>query len=510
MVKIVKRTGLCAAMACVMLLAACGEAGTLKADSAASASGQVSGGSTAAPVDKSKYVYPEEAKFAQPPAYTKPEELQPMIFSANYYSFNATGGAGNTPIDVRLVYTSMDDGEGERSIPTPLDAYWQAGNSAFIGSEDFVAVTWGMDILNFGLSRDGGQSWKITEVDVIPFKWNTQAVEFINESLGWLTVKESEGTRLLLYKTADGGKSWQRVCLFNRPQALHFRFASKEVGWMVEGNYYESVAFYETIDGGQTWYPVSLRSNSPEATSDYFTPRFLPGYSLLLGWMVKEPKSWELGPASLYLAPGQKAMWERCPQGAPLPEGLTYPLLESMVPALFPIEYNWRQGLNPKEMDSFSLSCQTLQYIRENYGEGAVAYPGGKSVSMGDGEALLSVAQIKEYVKYQYNASDFDVTQMEDYDSEAGGLWHSCGHGGFGLNMFLRIAKPLPDGDIELYFDVVRGVLGTMDGEVDRGTAIYFMLVRPQLTPGGKQIITLLECRPLTPLPKNQGLFYSV
>ncbi|MEX1185174.1 MAG: YCF48-related protein [Gemmatimonadaceae bacterium] len=77
------------------------------------------------------------------------------------------------------------------------------------------------------------------------------AVEMLNHNVGWALGHGSPHT--VLFRTADGGKSWERLTTFDG-QISHLNdigFADANNGWIVG-----SAHILRTTDGGESWSPV--------------------------------------------------------------------------------------------------------------------------------------------------------------------------------------------------------------------------------------------------------------
>jgi photosystem II stability/assembly factor-like uncharacterized protein len=66
---------------------------------------------------------------------------------------------------------------------------------------------------------------------------------YITRNVGWMIDVRS------LYKTQDGGLSWQRVQITNQPDIRTFHFIDVNNGWVAGWD----GAIYRTVDAGQTW-----------------------------------------------------------------------------------------------------------------------------------------------------------------------------------------------------------------------------------------------------------------
>ncbi len=78
------------------------------------------------------------------------------------------------------------------------------------------------------------------------------AVEMLNHNVGW-ALGGSSSTHTILFRTADGGKSWERQTLFDGEgtRLRDIGFADANNGWIVGDQH-----ILRTTDGGETWIPV--------------------------------------------------------------------------------------------------------------------------------------------------------------------------------------------------------------------------------------------------------------
>ena len=110
-------------------------------------------------------------------------------------------------------------------------------------------------------TRDGGNTWQIItmalyqsgDVDALAGK---VFVQFMDGDTGWLVVKRATGSNFdigSLFKTTDGGDTWQRLIL---PIGDPVYFISKDIGWVAGG--VSGAELYSTIDGGFSWQVQTL------------------------------------------------------------------------------------------------------------------------------------------------------------------------------------------------------------------------------------------------------------
>ena len=106
---------------------------------------------------------------------------------------------------------------------------------------------------------DGGETWQTAEIDSAYFLY---AVEFISADTGWA----AGGAYILdggapvvvadLYKSCDGGQTWEKRPLENSQRILDIQFVNSKVGFLVG----EGGSLFKTIDGGESWQKLNART----------------------------------------------------------------------------------------------------------------------------------------------------------------------------------------------------------------------------------------------------------
>ncbi|MBV9832682.1 MAG: hypothetical protein JOZ82_13905 [Marmoricola sp.] len=141
-------------------------------------------------------------------------------------------------------------------------------------------LVFGSDQVNAGHGQrlvrtdDGGASW--VEEHLPATGWLVQPASllaFPDRSHGWYVVGEASGAGprdLNLYRTDDGGTSWERMesLDFLHPSdgglvrggvPVELEFSDRQQGWLVQASVVVSDAVLSmTTDGGASWRPVSL------------------------------------------------------------------------------------------------------------------------------------------------------------------------------------------------------------------------------------------------------------
>ena len=121
---------------------------------------------------------------------------------------------------------------------------------------EFVSLDNGLSLGNEGLfiTEDGGQNWnKQFEPEGIYYT-DPGNIEMITEMLGWLITKTK------IYKTTDGGYTWENFILSNNDQMYGgIEFFNENLGIIytvseeISPNYFAAKYHYLTTDGGENW-----------------------------------------------------------------------------------------------------------------------------------------------------------------------------------------------------------------------------------------------------------------
>ena len=153
-------------------------------------------------------------------------------------------------------------------------------------------------------TADGGKTWNIQTLDDSSFS----DIFFVDEQTGWVGQNSQAG----LYRTDDGGRSWH-----SQPAPGHlmlldsFYFLSKDEGWAVgeqllEGaqgrlpyvNISEGLVqaiLLHTVDGGKTWQPSLVTKSEHTFGRVYFSDP-------ATGWL--------LAPRNLYRTRDRGRSWQ--------------------------------------------------------------------------------------------------------------------------------------------------------------------------------------------------------
>ena len=127
------------------------------------------------------------------------------------------------------------------------------------------------------VTSDGGAHWEMTKPAELPV-----SLFFLNEGLGWMVTEGS------LWKTAEAGRSWTRICKLPSERILRVYFLDASNGWAVGLR----KTVLETHDGGVTWAPVKAAATLPgeSAYSAYTWVAFATPKSGLIGGYNLPPR----------------------------------------------------------------------------------------------------------------------------------------------------------------------------------------------------------------------------
>lgn len=117
-------------------------------------------------------------------------------------------------------------------------------------------------------TADGGRVWRPASLQRV------HALDFVTETTGYAVARGSTAAQAL-YKSTDGGNNWTEQLALADSGVADIRFVDDRVGWASNG----SNVVYRTSDGGQTW----------QAANPGLVVRSLFFLNATMGWAAGDP-----------------------------------------------------------------------------------------------------------------------------------------------------------------------------------------------------------------------------
>jgi photosystem II stability/assembly factor-like uncharacterized protein len=180
-------------------------------------------------------------------------------------------------------------------------------------------------------TTDGGQRWQaVTPNGAAPE--SIESVYFLDADHAWVDVSTS-GTNppaVTIYSTTDGGQTWNSAALTLPPDAESggpLDFVDAQHGWLMAnlsiGAGSQAVAIYKTIDGGLSWQEVSQTSEAPGTLPRSCIKTGLTFVDANTGWVTASCPG---GPLYFYVTHDGGSQWQ--PQTLTPPVGYDAKLFE--------------------------------------------------------------------------------------------------------------------------------------------------------------------------------------
>ena len=132
---------------------------------------------------------------------------------------------------------------------TTATGAWRLGPAPPVpwASPDFVTLETGYAVTGQTLLRstDGGRHYHLVKLPGSPIAGSYGPSDFVSTRVGWMV--EQAGPRNVLYRTSNGGGSWQDVAAV--PALLGINFLNSRDGLIWSGNQWAA-----TVDGGRRWH----------------------------------------------------------------------------------------------------------------------------------------------------------------------------------------------------------------------------------------------------------------
>lgn len=231
-------------------------------------------------------------------------------------------------------------------------------------------------------TNDGGATWD----DVTPVKptasvnWNAF---FLDENYGWAASSESLDSYLTIYRTSDGGKSWNNTVSLEKGYP-DIQFIDEKSGWILLHQgiamHSEGISIIKTADGGATWTVASTTDPQNSGTSGkppfggdktgFFFSSKLKGW--ITGYIPME------GYTYLYASYDGGFTWKE--ESLKIPDGL----MKHEATTLTPFFLNSNDGILPVRF--FAEDEKYVFYTTHN---GGASWEAGTPLASTPGEQLL-------------------------------------------------------------------------------------------------------------------------
>lgn len=151
--------------------------------------------------------------------------------------------SGMSPVGESWVFQTMDAGRHWRRV----------SDQDLQGAIFFDGVqAYGRAANHFLRSSDGGQNWTESELPQVKF---IDRMFFLNPQIGWIA--GSDGEDAIILRTSDGGQHWEESRIHASTKTAEVRdvyFLNPQQGWLITWPFHdEGTHLFRTQDGGKTW-----------------------------------------------------------------------------------------------------------------------------------------------------------------------------------------------------------------------------------------------------------------
>lgn len=214
-----------------------------------------------------------------PPDLTKQMRDYPMISS--FFSSGKTGYILlNRPEEKSLLFRTGDGGETWETIE--LD--FPGGQMYFVSSTEgymlsSLGVAAGSEYVALNKTIDGGKTWQTVfshepgqTSDILPSSGTKNGLTFLDANVGFITGTEPVAESLYLYRTANGGQTWEQKSCENLPvfgegdmwvpspvRRISPNMAYIAIEAMIAERDTTVTHWCKTEDAGESWQYVSSR-----------------------------------------------------------------------------------------------------------------------------------------------------------------------------------------------------------------------------------------------------------
>jgi photosystem II stability/assembly factor-like uncharacterized protein len=181
----------------------------------------------------------------------------------------------------RLYWTSDGGQNWDEITPTGLGTQ-RLGAAFFLDAQrGWLALTSADSAgsVAYALARtdDGGRTWRTNPLSLFkPGDPNAAAgalyLHFIDAQTGWLAIRRATSSNFsvgALFGTSDGGETWTPLTL---PIGGPVAFVTDQLGWVAGGAAGDEL--YRTADGGRSWQRQKIAPDRPHQPPQYQLPAF--------------------------------------------------------------------------------------------------------------------------------------------------------------------------------------------------------------------------------------------
>ncbi|MCL4352644.1 MAG: YCF48-related protein [Firmicutes bacterium] len=122
---------------------------------------------------------------------------------------------------------------------------------------------------------NGGKGWTVVNADP-PADFSQ--ISFVG-SAGWAIADATDGSRVEVFRSENGGVSWRLLSSEPTSLSLSIKMFTKEIGVL---DTFETL--YKTTDGGVTWQAIADNAPGPTPLTDYLSP--------VHEWLINSVSEW--------------------------------------------------------------------------------------------------------------------------------------------------------------------------------------------------------------------------
>lgn len=275
------------------------------------------------------------------PAGTRTWVEYHLVTAKNGFTFDISTEVAQDQETLPAYFQDILAGWQWRTPDTSLAALGMPGQLVSI---DMINDTQGWALVKGGVLRtaDGGEHWAaVTPPGLANNPWDVES-EFYDADHAWLAVRNDDEKSLVVFHTADGGRTWGKSAVPRGSNSLVYGgrldFIDPERGWLLiepeHGMSSRPGELYRTTDGGEHWSEVAksvATAPAPENGLPFSGP--FSFCNALTGWIGGRQGAAFDPDHPLYMTEDGGRTWR--PRDLPLPSGLPDGKLDVNTPPEF-------------------------------------------------------------------------------------------------------------------------------------------------------------------------------